>query len=99
MKKTIGIMGGIAFCMLTISANAQQPQTWEAKNNPTVDSIASKYKDKMIPPRAALTTEDIFPAIGKYESTVNTDVTALSVSLDETNKGVVWIDGLPKGRV
>ncbi len=96
MKKTIGLMGGIALCMLTISANAQ---TWDAKNNPTVDSITAKYKDKMIPARAPLTTEDIYPAIGKYESTVNTDVTALSVSLDETSKGVVWIDGLPQGRV
>lgn len=97
MKKTIGIMGGIALCLFTISVNAQQ--TWDAKNNPTVDSITSKYKDKIIPPRPALTTEDIYPAIGKYESTANTDVTMLSVSLDETNKGLIWIDGLPQGRV
>lgn len=96
MKKTIGLMGGIALCMLSVSVNAQ---TWDAKNNPTVDSITAKYKDKIIPARAPLTTEDIFPAIGKYESTVNTDVTALSISLDETNKGIVWIDGLPQGRV
>jgi hypothetical protein len=72
---------------------------WDAKKNPTVDSINAKYKDSWVPARAAVTTNDIFPALGSYTTTVNTDAPSVVVTLDETNKGTVWIDGLPQGRV
>ena len=83
-------MAGIALSVMALSADAQQ--TWDPKKNPTVDSINAKYRDKMIPARAPVTTEDLFPAVGKYESTVNTDAASVTVTLDEQNKGVVWID-------
>lgn len=108
MKKTIGIMGGIAL-LFAVSANAQtEPttttapvatKTWEAKNNPTVDSINAKYRDKMVATRAPLTTEQIFPVLGEFESTTNADASHLVISQDETNKGVIWITGLPQGKV
>ncbi len=97
MKKTIKIMGVIALSLLAVSANAQQP--WDAKKNPTVDSIRSPYQGKYIAPRPALTTADIFPAIGKYESTTNADAASVTISLDEQNKGLVWIEGLPQGKI
>lgn len=97
MKKTIGIMGSIALCLLGAAANAQQP--WDAKKNATVDSITSQYAGKYIAPRPAVTTADIFPVIGKYASTTNTDAAAISIMLDEQNKGLVWIVGLPQGRI
>lgn len=106
MKKTIGIVGGIALCLLTVSVNAQtEPQptqpvkTWEAKNNPTVDSITSQYAGKYIAPRPALTSADIFPVIGSYESATNADAASVTISLDPQNKGLVWIEGLPQGKV
>ena len=106
MKKTIGIMGGIAFCLLTISVNAQtEPQqpktspTWDAKKNLTVDSITSKYTDKFVAAKPAPTTEDIFPALGKFESVTNTDAANVFITLDEQNKGVIWVSGLPQGRI
>ncbi len=106
MKKSIGIVGGIALCLITVSVNAQtEPQTqqpvntWEAKKNPTVDSITSKYTGKYIAPRPALTSADIFPVIGKYESATNADAAAVTISLDGQNKGIVWIEGLPQGKV
>jgi hypothetical protein len=111
MKTAIVIMGGAVLSLLTVSARAQetpaqpvQPQqpavkTWEAKNNPTVDSIQKKYAAQYIAPKPALTTADIFPVIGQYESSSNPDAANVSITLDETNKGVVWIDGLPQGRV
>ena len=89
---------------LTMTAFAQQPtqpstqQTWDAKKNPTVDSITSRYTSKYIAPRPALTTNDIFPVIGSYTST-NTEAGNVTVALDEQNKGVVWVTGLPQGRV
>jgi hypothetical protein len=106
MKKTIGIVGGIALCLLTVSVNAQtEPQTpkpvntWEAKKNPTVDSITSQYAGKYIAPRPALTSADIFPVIGKYESATNADAASVTIALDGQNKGIVWIEGLPQGKV
>ena len=103
------MVAGFVLLLLTTAVNAQttppvtdpqtQPKVWESKNNPTVDSIAQKYSSKLVPARAALTTADIYPAIGQYESTVNTDASNVTITLDETNKGIVWINGLPQGRV
>ncbi len=63
MKKTIVIMGGFVLSLLSITASAQQ--TWEAKNNPTVDSISALYRDKIVTAPVPPTREDIFPVIGK----------------------------------
>lgn len=89
-------MAGIVLSFISLSASAQQ--TWDAKKNPTVDSITSQYTSKYIAPRAPLTTNDIFPVIGQYESS-NTEAPTLNISLDEQNKGVVWVDGLPQGKI
>ncbi len=102
MKKTIGIVAGVVFSFFTIVAQAQQTepqQTWDPKKNPTVDAITAKYKDKVVAPRPALTTQDIFPAIGTYESATNTDAASITITLDAENKGLVWIEGLPQGKV
>jgi hypothetical protein len=115
MKKTIIIMAGIVLSLLTISAYGQQtppvnqppatqppvtePQTWDAKKNPTVDSIISKYQGKLIPPRDPLTIEQIYPVIGQYQSTVNADAPSVKIYLDADNKGLVWIEGLPQGKI
>ena len=108
MKKTIGILGGFALSMLFMTAGAQEPTTpvttttsttWDAKKNPTVDSINAKYKDKMIPARPPLTIDQIYPVIGSYETTVNTDAPSVKITLDETNKGVAWVEGLPQGKI
>jgi hypothetical protein len=97
MKKTIGIVGGIVLSLLMQNSYAQQ--TWEAKNNPTVDSITAKYKDKMVQPKAAASITDIFPALGKYESATNPEAALLTITQDAENKGIVWIEGLPQGKV
>ena len=97
MKKTVSIIGGIVLSFIGLSAVAQQP--WEAQKNPTVDSIAAKYKDKIVMAPAATTQEKIFPVIGQYESATNPETPAVSISLDAENKGLIWIEGLPQGRV
>ncbi len=98
MKKTIGIVGVIVFSLLTLSVHAQQT-TWDAKKNPTVEAIISKYEGKPVTPPTQLTSSDIFPVIGKYESSTNADAAAVTIRLDEQNKGVVWIGGLPQGNI
>ncbi len=102
-------MSVIVLSVLTLSVNAQadtvkpvQVDTtkgWDAKNNPTVGVITDKYKDKYITSKPAPTTADIFPALGKYESATNADAASVTISLDAENKGLVWIEGLPQGKV
>lgn len=104
MKKTF-FLAGIATFLLTLAIHAQQPTqpqptppTTEPKktSNPTVDSIESKYS--LLPMPNPMTTEQIFPVIGQYQSSTNADQ-KLSITMDDQNKGFVWIDGLPQGRV
>jgi len=98
MKKTF--LAGIASVLLTLAVTAQQPTqpTQEQKKygNPTVDSILSKYT--LVPMPGQMTTEQIFPVIGQYQSSTNADQ-KITVTLDDQNKGFVWIDGLPEGRI
>jgi len=76
----------------------QQSATVEQKKygNPTVDSILSKYT--LVPMPNPITTEQIFPVIGQYQSTTNADQ-KVTVTLDDQNKGYAWVDGLPQGKV
>src|SRR6476661_9602989 len=76
----------------------QQSATVEQKKygNPTVDSILSKYP--LVPIPNPITTEQIFPVIGQYQSTANADQ-KITVTLDDQNKGFAWVDGLPQGKV
>jgi hypothetical protein len=97
MKKTIIMVSVIVLSLLSASVKAQQ--TWNAKKNPTVDSITSPYEAKLLPPRPPMTTMDIFPVIGTYESSTNTDAPSVTIALDEQNKGLVWIAGLPQGKI
>lgn len=106
MKKTILTMGGIVLSALYVTAAAQETtpavpattSTWEAKNNPTVDSINAKYKDKLVPVKTSAPVQ-AFPALGLYESATNQDAPSVKISPDETNKGIVWVEGLPQGKI
>ena len=119
MKKALIMVTGLVLSLVSVSslkAQQEQPvqpvqpaqQVWDAKKNPTVDSIAAKYRDRMVAAKPALTNSDIFPVIGNYQSSVSAEVTAnntttevsnVVITLDEQNKGLVWIDGLPQGRI
>ena len=108
MKKTFLIASAIAlFSTLAITTTAQETpvketttqENWDAKKNSTVDSIMSQYKDKYVAAKPAQTIADIFPALGEYESATNAETSKLSITIDPNNKGLVWIEGLPQGRV
>jgi len=82
-----------------------------AQAQSTVDSIAAKYQLQAMP--QPLTVEKTFPVIGTYQlnagaagtvtTGASTDAAAttqqVTISLDTANKGVVWIEGLPEGRM
>lgn len=88
MKNTIAFF--IAALFFTAAVNAQS----------TVDSIHAKYQLQPMP--EALTIEKTFPVIGTYQlttlnSTDNSSGQQVSIALDSSNKGVIWITGLPEG--
>lgn len=87
MKNTIFLF--IAALFITASVNAQS----------TVDSIHAKYQMQPMP--EALTIEKTFPVLGTYQlTTTGADASTaqnVTITLDSTNKGVIWISGLPEG--
>ena len=98
MNKTIILVGMIVLSFVSLSVNAQQ-NTWDPKKNPTVDSITTPYKAKLVPMPTPLTIEQIYPVIGQYESSANTDAPSVKISLDPEVKGLVWVEGLPQGKI
>jgi hypothetical protein len=44
-----------------------------------------------------LTSAHIFPALGTYKG-AGSSTAEVTITLDETNKGIVWVEGLPQGR-
>jgi hypothetical protein len=88
MKNTIALF--IAALFFTAAVNAQS----------TVDSIHAKYQMQPMP--EALTIEKTFPIIGTYQlnslnSTDTSSMQQVTIALDSSNKGVIWITGLPEG--
>jgi hypothetical protein len=86
MKNTIFSI--LAFLFFAVSASAQS----------TADSISAKYK--LLPMPEALTIEKTFPVIGQYTlSNADASQPAITIALDSSNKGIVWIDGLAQGKI
>jgi len=71
-----------------------KPVSKDKYNNWSADTY------KMQPMPEALTTEKIFPVIGKYQLTDKDGASStVTVSLDPSNKGLIWIEGLPQGKI
>jgi hypothetical protein len=81
----------IAALLLTATVKAQT----------TVDSIKAKYHLQPMP--EALTIEKTFPVLGSYQLSASDSSTAaagtVSITLDSSNKGLIWVEGLPEGRI
>lgn len=45
----------------------------------------------------ALTPQHFFPALGTYKAT-GTSTEDVTITLDEANKGIVWVEGLSQGK-
>ena len=92
MKKT-SIIAGVVF-FFSMSAMAQQTEPVKV----TPPATESKYK--LLPMPAPLSIEKAFPVIGTYQFNGAADQTTnLKISLDEQNKGLVWLEGLPEGKI
>lgn len=69
----------------------------------TTPEVPRNYKPKpkeLLPMPDSLTTADIFPVLGHYSvAGANGDSSDVYITLDEGSKGVVWISGLPQGKI
>lgn len=79
-------------------ANNEVVQTFDYRKNPTVASILSKYESQFINTQSELSNADFYPVLGEYTPAAEAAST-VSVVLDAENRGVVWIDGLPQGKL
>ena len=114
MKK-IAIISSAALLLFTAAVNAQTDTVPKQPTDPvpaqqpvaTEKPVSSdKYNNwsadtyKMQPMPEALSTEKIFPVLGKYQLTDKAGTAStVTVTLDATNKGIVWIEGLPQGKI
>jgi hypothetical protein len=99
MKK-ISMITGALLLLFTATLNAQTEPVQPAKTTTDQWNNYNPDKYKMQPMPAPLTTEKIFPVTGKYTLTNNDGTSAdATIILDETNKGIVWIAGLPQGKI
>ncbi|TCZ67185.1 hypothetical protein [Flaviaesturariibacter aridisoli] len=80
----------------TATATATAPAT--RSYGSTADSIHAKYQ--YLPMPQAWTAEKAFPVIGTYQlAGADAAAAPLTITLDSTSKGIVWISGLPQGTV
>ena len=95
MKKII-----FSVCLLVFfSAIVIAQEPFNPNNNPTVAAITSKYTLKEVKSEQ-LSNEQIFPALGNYHPESSTEVTGtIHITLDPQNKGIVWVEGLPQGKI
>jgi len=106
MKKP-AIVASAALLMFTAALNAQTDTKQPVANAATEKlAVADKYNNlstdtyKLQPMPEALATEKIFPVIGKYQLTNKAGTaSSVTVSLDRENKGLIWVEGLPQGKI
>lgn len=98
MNQTIQSMAGILLSFLTLTTVSAQ-ENWDATKNPTVDSLTAPYKIKIVEAPPALTAEDVFPVLGTYLSASISNSQTITITLDSQNKGIIWIEGLPQGKI
>jgi hypothetical protein len=99
MKKTSLIIG-VLFFLFTAAGHSQTDTTKLVQTVKTDQwNNYSPEKYKMLPMPAALTIEKTFPVIGKYSLTDKDGAASnATIALDEANKGIVWVEGLPQGK-
>ncbi len=85
-------------------ANAQTTTPVQPSSDTTVlidSSIGKAYvsrPDRLVGlTTETLTTAHIFPALGTFKGS-GSSTADVTIVLDETNKGMVWVEGLPQGR-
>ncbi|MFD2920964.1 hypothetical protein ACFS6H_14665 [Terrimonas rubra] len=93
------LMNAVAFAQETPPVKEENPTTTQTK---TVE-VPQNYRPKsaeLLPMPAAITNEAIFPAIGVYElKDKDGNAAHVTVTQDADNKGIVWIEGLPQGKI
>ena len=101
MKKTTYLVA-LAMLLGSFALHAQTDTTSQAgQQTYTYVKAKEDLTAKFLPMPAPLTMEKIFPATGNFQPTQTNIEGAMEVNivLDSANKGLVWIEGLPMGRI
>ena len=108
MKKHI-ILTALLFASLTAAVTAQDNNSQQDSAQsapPTTPVNTDKWNNpdptryQLLPMPEALTIEKTFPAIGSYQLTDKDGNTInVTATLDEANKGLLLVNGLPEGTV
>jgi hypothetical protein len=102
MKNTLFF---VAATLLFSAANAQTDTTTSTDSASSTSQAEAKVSVPITIPdhlkgvtSATLRPEHYLPALGSYRST-RTAGEEVTITLDEENIGIIWIEGLPQGRV
>jgi len=105
MKKNVLYTG--AFLLLfgatvsaqTDSTKSEVPVTTTSTSTAEVPANYRPKSAELLPMPEALTTEKVFPVLGRYQVTDKDGASSeVVISQDPANKGLVWIEGLPAGK-
>lgn len=85
--------------MLFFSASVYSITYAQTSVAPEIPKNYKPQPKELLPMPKELTDADIFPVLGKYELIDEEgNVSIVSVALDQENKGLVWVNGLPQGK-
>lgn len=93
------LMNAVAFAQETPPVKEENPTTTQTRTAEVPQNYRPKSAE-LLPMPTAITNEAIFPAIGVYElKDKDGNAAHVTVIQDEENKGIVWIEGLPQGKI
>ncbi len=99
MKRNVIYATAVALLMNAVAFAQETPTVTQTKTAEVPQNYRPKSAE-LLPMPAALSQDAIFPAIGVYELTDKTGTAShVTVTQDEENKGIVWIEGLPQGKI
>ena len=99
MKKTAYFVA-LAMFLGSFTLHAQT-DTSATSNHYTYVTAKQDLTAKFLPMPEPLTMEKIFPVTGNFQLTQTNieGATEINIMLDSANKGLVWIEGLPMGKI
>lgn len=100
MKNTLFALAILCACAANAQTETKVPPTAPAVKTESTTTVATTAVSPT--PAAASTAksdnirpEDFLPVLGSYKTATNTQLT---IAVDATNVGIVWVEGLPQGK-
>lgn len=99
MKRNVIYATAVALLMNAVAFAQETPTVTQTKTAEVPQNYRPKSAE-LLPMPTALSQDAIFPAIGVYELKDKAGTAShVTVTPDQENKGIVWIEGLPQGKI